>query len=203
MLCPLCQKTLDKAILNNVEVDFCPDCFGLWFEKEELRWAKDEKAKDLKWLDIDLWSDKKRFKIAYGQKLCPSCRLPLYEVDYHHNSPKPSLKGKSPKKSKSRVQGIGKNLSAPVKVDVCNLCQGIWLDRGEFKKIIEHLKEKGSYEVLNNYSKNLVREFWEIFTGPETLREEILDFLTILKLLNYKFAVQHPTISEIISRLPK
>ena len=58
-------------------------------------------------------------------------------------------------------------------------------------------------KFLNNYVKNLREEFWEIFIGPETLREEILDFLTILKLLNYKFAVQHPNIAKIISNLPK
>ena len=39
---------------------------------------------------------------------------------------------------------------------------------------------------MNNYSKNLLKEFSEIFTGPEPLREEILDFLTILKLFSYK-----------------
>jgi len=35
------------------------------------------------------------------------------------------------------------------------------------------------------------------------LREEILDFLTILKVLNYKFVAQYPTITGIISVLPR
>ncbi len=176
MECPRCQKPLDKAIFYNVEVDYCPQCLGIFFEEEELRWAKDERDKNLRWLDFDLWKNKKKFKISYGIRLCPSCRLPLYEVYY----------------GDSRII-----------VDFCNLCHGIWLDRGEFKKIIEYLKEKGNYEVLNNYFQNLISEFWEIFTGPETLREEISDFLTILKLLNYKFATQHPVITKIISNLPK
>ncbi|GAH99064.1 unnamed protein product, partial [marine sediment metagenome] len=84
-----------------------------------------------------------------------------------------------------------------------NLCHGVWLDRAEFKKIIDWLKKRADYEILNNYAKNLFRELSEIFTGPETLREEILDFLTILKLLRYKFATQHPAISKIILQLPK
>jgi Zn-finger nucleic acid-binding protein len=176
MFCPKCKKKLDKAIFYNVEIDYCPQCLGIFFENDELHQAKDEKDKNLKWLDIDLWKDRTKFKISYGQRLCPSCRLPLYEVYY----------------GDSRII-----------VDVCNVCQGIWLDRLEFKKIIEYLKNKANYEVLHKYLKNLVEEFWEIFAGPETFREEILDFLTLLKLLNYKFTIQYPTLTKLISNLPR
>jgi len=174
--CPICKKPLSSAILSNVEVNYCPNCLGLWFEEEELRWAKDEKDKDLQWLDIDLWEDEKKFKISSGIRLCPSCRMPLYEVYYGDSG---------------------------IIVDVCNLCHGVWLDRAEFKKIIDYLHKKADYKILNNYAKNLFQQFGEIFIGPETLREEILDFLTILKLLNYKFTTQHPIISRIILELPK
>lgn len=174
--CPRCKISLDSAIFYNTDVDYCPRCLGIFFEEDELRQAKDEKDKNLKWLDIDLWQNEKRFKINYGIRTCPSCRLPLYEVYY----------------GESRIV-----------VDVCNLCHGIWLERGEFKKIIEYLKEKGDWKVLNKYGRALFEEFWEIFTGPEILREEVLDFLTILKLLNYKFAVQQPAITRLIAQLPK
>ncbi len=174
--CPLCRAPLSSAIISNIEVDYCPKCLGLWFEDEELRWAKDEKDKDLKWLDVDIWKDREKFKISYGIRLCPSCRMPLYEVYYGRSG---------------------------IIIDVCNLCHGVWLDRGEFKKIIDWLKEREMYEVLYNYAKNLFEEAIEVFSGPETLREEIADFLTILKLLNYKFLVQHPIISQMISQLPK
>ena len=176
MLCPICKIKLEKSIFYGVEVDYCPSCLGLWFEEEELRWAKDVKERNLRWLDIDLWKDKTKFKINRGIRICPSCRLPLYEIYY----------------SDSRII-----------VDLCNLCYGIWLERSEFKKIIRYLKEKADWEIVNHYAKNLTEEFWEIFAGPEALREEILDFLAILKLLNYKFAVQHPALTQLISSLPR
>lgn len=176
MLCPICKVGLQKAIFYNTEIDYCPKCLGLWFEEEELRWAKDEKDENLSWLDVDLWKDEGRFKISSGQKLCPACRLPLYEVNYENSR---------------------------VKVDLCNLCYGIWLNRGEFKEIIRYLKSKADYEILNNYAKNAVKEFWEIFTGPEVLKEEISDFLIILRLLSYKLAAQRPVIIGIISNLPR
>jgi len=176
MLCPICKKHLEQIIFYTTEVDYCPKCLGLWFEKDELRLAKDERDRELRWLDVDLWKEKEKFKIAYGIRLCPNCRLPLYEVYYGDSG---------------------------VIVDVCNLCEGVWLDRGEFKIIIAWLKQKADYRVLNNYLKVLLEETAEVFVGPEGIREEMLDFLTVIKLLNYKLIAQHPAIKEIISFLPK
>ena len=206
MLCPICKKHLDTAILSGVEVNFCPKCLGLWFEEEELRLSKDYRDGNLRWLDIDLWLDEEKFKISPGQKLCPWDRLPLYETEYpdfiedprwlrHRDGDSGIHPVKSAKGGAEQFNGV--------KVDVCNLCQGIWLDRGEFKKIIQYLKKRADKEVLSHYLKNLKEELWEIFSGPETFREEIDDFLMILKLLNYKFAVQYPSITKIISNLPR
>lgn len=176
MNCPHHKTNLEKSIFHNVEVDYCPICLGMFFEQDELRVAKDEKDKDLAWLDIDLWKDKTKFKIAKGNLLCPLCQVPLYTVNY---------------------------ADSEIQVEICSVCKGAWLDRQEFKKIIDYLQEKAQYEILENYFKNLAKEVAEIFTGPETLKEEILDVLAILKLLNYKLAAQFPTITQIISNLPK
>ena len=174
--CPKCRVSLKGAVIANVEVDYCPKCLGLWFDEDELRWAKDQKDKNLQWLDIDLWKDDKKFRVAYGVRLCPSCRLPLYEVYYGDSK---------------------------IVVDVCRICRGIWLDRAEFKKIIDWLRMRADYEILNKYAKNFFSELAEIFTGPESLREEIADFLAVLKLLNYKLVVKNPLIAQLISQMPK
>lgn len=178
MKCPICKNSnLKSEIFHNVEVDYCPDCLGIWFERDELRWAKDNKDKDLNWMDVDLWEDETKFKISRGERrLCPTCRMPLYEVYYGDSG---------------------------IIVDVCNLCHGVWLDRKEFLKIMEWLKKKADYEVMHSYSSNLIKELGEIFSGPEALKEEIADFLTILKILNYKFLVQYPAIARIILSLSR
>ena len=176
MNCPNDNKKLEKVLFHNVEADYCPKCLGIWFDKGELRQAKDNKDKELNWVDVDLWRDKGKFNISPLLKHCPVCRAGLVEVGYD--------------KSKT-------------KVDFCKMCNGIWLDRGEFKQIINYLKDKSDYEILNNYTKNLVTELWEVFSGPEKFREELEDFLTLLKLLNYKFITQHPNINKIIGELPK
>ena len=88
-------------------------------------------------------------------------------------------------------------------VDVCNLCRGVWLDRAEFKKIIIWLKEKASYEIMNNYSKNLFRQATEVFSGPDSVREEIEDVMIVFKLLGSKFSARHPNMAQIIARWPR
>ncbi len=176
--CPVCKKSnLEQQIFYNSEVDYCPSCLGIWFDEDELRLVKDEKDQKLNWLDVDLWKNTANFKISRGQRrLCPCCRMPLYEVYYKDSN---------------------------IIIDVCNLCHGIWLDKLEFKKIIDWLKEKADYEILNNYSKSLSEEFSEIFVGPEELKEELGDFVAVSRLLKYKLLTQYPNISKIILSLPK
>ncbi len=176
MECPNDGEQLEKILFHNVEVDYCPTCLGIWFDKDELRLAKDDKDKQLNWVDVDLWRDKGRFNVSKGDKHCPVDRVGLVEVKYD---------------------------GSKTKVDFCKMCQGVWLDRGEFKQIINYLKNKSDHAILNHYTKNLLSELWEVFSGPETFRSELADFLTLLKLFNYKFAVQHPHINNLIDNLPK
>ena len=177
MNCPIDNEKLEKVSFHNVEVDYCPKCLGIWFDENELRLAKDDKDKNLNWADFDIWRDKGKFKTLRISKFCPVCRVGLIEVSYDQSK---------------------------TKIDFCKMCQGIWLDRGEFKQIIAYLKNKSDYEILHNYTKNIVSELWEVFSGPETFRNELEDFLTLLKLFNYKFIVQHPHLNTLIEEdLPK
>jgi Zn-finger nucleic acid-binding protein len=177
MFCPTCKNVdLDNTVLGDVEVDFCPQCLGTWFEVDEFDLAKNKKDQNLAWLDIDLWKDAKKLSLARDQKVCPLCEIPLYLVEY----------------GKSKIQ-----------VDVCNLCGSLWLDRGEFAKIIDFLKKEKNQQILKHYTKNLLTETAEMFWGPEDFVAEVKDFAVILKMLNYKFGVQHPYLTELIKALPK
>ena len=176
MKCPVCKtENLKKGLFYQTEIDYCSKCLGLWFDQDELRIAKDEKDETLRWLDVNLWHDETKFKLSQGKKFCPKDIVPLYEVAYNDSE---------------------------IKVDLCNLCKGVWLDRGEFKKIIEYLKKKENDQVLNNYLANLVQEGVEVFNGPETFKEELGDLLAVFKVLKYKLLVQYPTIFKLIDQLP-
>jgi len=177
MQCPNHHKEpMQKALFHNVEVDYCPECLGIFFDKDELRLAKDDKDQQLNWLDFDIWRDKGRFSVMQINKRCPACRLPFIEVRYDDSK---------------------------VKIDFCKHCQGIWLDRGEFKQIMIYLMQKYDYEILHRYTKNLAVQLWEVFSGPQKFREDLEDFLMLLKLFNYKFVVQHPWLNYLIENAQK
>lgn len=188
MKCPKCKKeSLEKIKIGDVKIDRCAECGGLWFEKDELRLAKDKKAPEARWADVeikdkslnwfqfDFWKDKVKFKVKKGIKYCPIDEIPFYQVNYG---------------------------DTPIEIDVCGICYGVWLDKGEFKKIIDYVKSKAEYEMLHNYIKNLVQETKEIFVGPESVKSETMDLLILIKLLKYKLATQHPMLVKLISNLP-
>jgi len=176
MICPNKHSALVTALFHNVEVDYCPDCLGIWFDGDELQWAKDEADKQVNWLDIDMWRHGARFGVVKINKMCPRCTIPMVEVDYDKSS---------------------------IRLDFCKHCKGIWLDRGEFKQTMVYLKKKADYEVLHHYAKNLVVKLWEVFSGPKAFREDLEEFLMLTKLFVYKFEAQHPVIERLIENLPK
>lgn len=176
MECPNKHGRLEKVLFYQVEVDYCPICLGVWFDKDELAYAKDEKDQQLNWLDFDIWRDKEKFELSQLDQHCPFCRAGLVQVNYDESN---------------------------VKIDFCKNCNGVWLDRGEFKQILIYLKKKADYEILHRYTKNLTKELWEVFSGPQKLREELYDFLMLTKLFNYKFLVQHPFLNSWIENSQK
>lgn len=167
---------LEPAMVAGVEVDYCPRCYGMWFDRGELRLAKDRKDRDFRWLDVDLWKDPAALILSPSGKACPVHGLPLYETRYG---------------------------TSGIRADVCGIGSGVWLDRGEFKAIIEYVRDRGEHEVLSRYLRNLTEEVWEIFSGPEMLKEEILDVLALAKLLQYKLVARHPALFEGIAALPR
>lgn len=176
MHCPNCKNGLsEKLNIGAVEINKCPKCRGLWFDKDELRKAKDEKAGDAIWFDVDLWKDGGEFQPSESVRNCPACNIALYEIGYGDSG---------------------------IRIDACKKCYGIWLDRGELQKIVDYVKEKSDRELLNNYLQSLMEEAKEVFVGPENMRSEIVDLVMVLKLFKYKFAAQHPTLIKVLSGLP-
>ena len=176
LACPNNKKdNLKQFTIHKSKVHMCQKCRGLWFDRDELSKAVAQDDKFLEWLDIDLWKNKEGFKVVTSQKLCPVCHKNLYQVDYNKSD---------------------------IKVDICNSCHGVWLDRGEFKKIINYLEQKVDSESLGGYFKDSIRQAEEIFTGPKELSAEVKDFFIVNKLLEYKFLSKHPIFTSLISTLP-
>ena len=172
MTCPNCKNILEnKIVIGDVSVDKCDECDGLWFDNDELRKVKDEKNIYAKWFDFDLWKNHSLLAVAKSTKICPIYNIELFTLNYGDSN---------------------------IKIDACKECGGIWLDKGEFKKIIEYVGKESDLELLRHYTKNLIKEGEEIFNGPENLKSEIIDLLLLIKMFQYKFMAQHPKLAKII-----
>ena len=115
---------------EGLEIDSCPECFGLWFDGEELRQFLPSRALADKILGDDgmIQELDGKPRDATRERYCPRCEITLRE---------------------SPVMDV--------QVDVCFRCRGIWLDRGELSRLLKSYKagERGNLVVLNQLAEGL------------------------------------------------
>ena len=75
MNCPKCQSTAREMTIEGVELDFCPSCKGMWFDKDEIAFIEElqgdvpdisEVEKDARTTNYD----------------CPRCGIKLEEMKF-------------------------------------------------------------------------------------------------------------------------
>jgi Zn-finger nucleic acid-binding protein len=173
--CPDCQTKMHPTEYRGVRIDECPRCRGRWFDRDELRQAKDRTDDDLRWLDFDPFSQKAvSLGVASEERICPRCSVTMGSISYQ---------------------------ASGVAIDKCNACHGIWLDHDEFEKIVKYLMKVMTSETASQYVRDAGKQFAEIVTGPEGVISEIRDFLAVLRLLEMRLAVEHPQIGEIANTI--
>jgi Zn-finger nucleic acid-binding protein len=158
--------------IGEVEIDECCQCRGIWFDKGELAEAKDEVDPDLRWLDFGIWKQEARFHISDGPLKCPRCQ-------------------------KNAMREI--NFQGPdVDFRFCPSCEGVWLNAGDFKKILDALSEEAESKSVSEYVKVSLKEASEIFTNPKGLISEWKDLKAILRMLRYRVFIENPKFRNIL-----
>jgi Zn-finger nucleic acid-binding protein len=108
MDCPACKNAMITLELEDVEIDYCPDCGGIWLDAGELELLLKEPDKAKSLLDsfrIDSESGEKIWK-------CPICD--------------------------KKMQKIVVGSSKPVLlIDKCRRGDGLWFDKGELQDIFD------------------------------------------------------------------
>jgi Zn-finger nucleic acid-binding protein len=106
MTCPKCKSPMELVTYDDITVDRCTNCKGIWFDAGEQKLLKDKRAADT--VDTgDTSTGKKMDKIHDIQ--CPRCNRPMIrmvEVD-----------------------------TQAIDYEACTQCFGIFLDAGEFKHL--------------------------------------------------------------------
>ena len=106
MKCPKCQtETLGEYFVEDVAVDRCSSCDGIWFDAQELSQLLVEDAHQIASLrrgSADEQADGKKGR-------CP--------------------------RDESELLRVFSAIDKSVVLDACAECRGIWLDGGEFAKL--------------------------------------------------------------------
>jgi Zn-finger nucleic acid-binding protein len=105
--CPVCSYPLIILELNQIEIDYCTSCHGIWLDEGELELLlqdSDAKKKFLDSFDVDKSSNEKSVK-------CPVCSKKMDKV----------LCGDQVK----------------VTLDKCSRQHGLWFNEGELQAVVE------------------------------------------------------------------
>jgi Zn-finger nucleic acid-binding protein len=163
-------------MIEEVKIDQCLQCEGIWFDQDELRKAKDTVEPDLTWYDFEIWRKEDQFGVQSSSILCPRCQVPLVAIEYG---------------------GTG------VEIDYCAQCEAVWLDGGEFEGIIAALGEEIAGKDVPDYVAASLEEARELVGGEEGAISEWRDFLTVVRLLQYRVLAENPRLREVVAALQK
>ena len=121
MDCPVCKNAMITLELQEVEIDYCIDCGGIWLDSGELELLLGEPGKAaqlLKSFKIDSRATEKTRK-------CPICSKKMQKV----------------------VVGSSKPI---LLIDKCRRADGLWFDKGELNDMFEraHLDQDNKIQKL-------------------------------------------------------
>lgn len=165
-----CPKC-NHSLSPKIIVDECDNCHGMWFERGELRKSKDLVDADLNWMDFEIWKHSDKFRPTEDDVPCPKCSKQLVSLEYSDTG---------------------------VEIDYCPTCKGVWLDQGEFKKIVDTLTEELLQKSFPEYIKASLEEAKEIFTGPESIQSEWKDFKNVIRFLQYRLLLGNPAVLDTV-----
>ena len=115
MDCPACKGPMVVAEYERIELDYCTECFGVWFDAGELDLLLERLALDgtsFTMAEIMALPEK---KVGEKARSCPICRRKMRKV----------VIGSRPE----------------VLIDVCPRGHGIWFDGGELNQVIRQLAD--------------------------------------------------------------
>jgi Zn-finger nucleic acid-binding protein len=135
MICPVCKEPMVVLELDQVEIDYCTSCGGIWLDSGELELLMEDGKDDLKKLFTeDSVHTEKHYK-------CPICNKRMLKVHVGDPASQEALPGRDKKE---------------ILIDRCRNSHGIWFDKGELKSVVM-LSSKGK----ENKVTNLLKEMFE------------------------------------------
>lgn len=119
MICPVCKEAMVVLELDQIEIDHCLSCGGIWLDAGELELLLETETDRLRLLSL-LTEDNKVKEKSYP---CPICS----------------------KKMKKVFVGEERKIL----IDKCKKNHGLWLDKGELESVIELGSQNSDSKIIN------------------------------------------------------
>ena len=119
MICPVCENPMVELELDQIEIDHCLHCGGIWLDTGELELLL-ETDEDRERLKNFLIEDGSVIEKKYP---CPICNKKMTKV----------FVGEEKK----------------ILIDRCKKNHGLWLDKGELESVIELSSQNRESKIIN------------------------------------------------------
>ena len=118
MICPVCKSDMIVVEHDKIELDYCTDCQGVWFDSGELELLLESMGMESSHLFLSSIIDSKEAESSEKKHKCPVCGQKM----------KKTTIGQQPE----------------ILIDVCQQEDGLWFDGGELGQLLKQLTEKSS-----------------------------------------------------------
>ncbi|MFP4026161.1 MAG: zf-TFIIB domain-containing protein [Candidatus Brocadiia bacterium] len=177
LACPACDARMNSYEAYGMSFEGCQGCKGLWLSLEELRKLKDRVGKkngvDLRWLDDEVEALEESQIMPSGRQ-CPECSgQELVSTSFGNST---------------------------IIIDWCPSCKHLWLDGGEFQRMMAYLREQYANVSREDIEENLREEMKEIWEGPEGKFSELLDAAAAVSTFLSLGVFQHPKLVAFLQR---
>jgi len=122
---------------EHIELDFCPDCAGVWFDAGELELLLETMQLEKSILSLDNILTSPEAKSTEKKRKCPICRKKMKKATVGHDP--------------------------EVQIDVCSRGDGLWFDAGEVGQLIT---QASSVEESDSQGR-VITFLGEVFQAPD------------------------------------
>ena len=118
MKCPACGSLMIVVEHERIELDYCVDCSGVWFDAGELELLLDTMRLEKSILSLESILTSPEVSSKEKKRKCPICGRKMKKATVGHDP--------------------------EVLIDACPRGDGLWFDTGEVGQLITQLSEKSS-----------------------------------------------------------
>jgi len=113
MRCPACSNMMIVVEHEHIELDYCPDCAGVWFDAGELELLLETMQLEQSILSLDSILTSPEVRATEKKRKCPICGKRMKKATVGHEP--------------------------EVLIDACNRGDGLWFDAGEMNRLITQI----------------------------------------------------------------